>query len=354
MQSEMPLFPPAASTTASGVDALTIFLVGMSAFFTLLIAAGVIYAAVRYRRRSADEVGDAFHANMMLEITWTAIPLVIVLFCFFWGAEVFFVNSHPPKNSLPLTATGKQWMWRFQHPDGQREINTLHVPKGQPVKIEMISEDVIHSLYMPAFRVKMDVVPGRYTTLWFNATRTGSFHIFCAEYCGTKHSGMIGAVIVMEPADYQQWLAGGAAAAKPPEQAGAELFVSLGCSTCHVEAGGGRAPSLRGVYGSQVHLASGETVTADATYVRRSILEPPAQVVAGYQPIMPTFKGQVSEENLFRLIAYIKSLGAGQQNAPAAAGAPATGVATTSAPAPSSAAKPATAPNAPPSGGTTR
>jgi cytochrome c oxidase subunit 2 len=320
MQSGFPLFPEAASTMAGQVDALYVFLVAMSAFFSLLIAASVVYCAIRYRRRSPDEVGGSFHASMVLEVTWTIIPLGIVLFLFFWGARVFFLQVEPPANALELTATGKQWMWRFQHPEGQREINALHVPTGQPIRVEMISEDVLHSLYFPAFRTKMDVVPGRYTTLWFEATKPGTYHLFCAEYCGTQHSGMVGWVEVMTPEDYEHWLAGGAAADKPAAAAGADLFASIGCNTCHVEQGGGRAPSLRGVFGKQVQLTSGQTVVADASYLRRSILEPPADVVAGYQPIMPTYKGQISEENLFKLIAYIKSLGeAGGTPAPAAA-----------------------------------
>jgi cytochrome c oxidase subunit 2 len=199
----------------------------------------------------------------------------------------------------------------------------------------MNSEDVIHSLYVPAFRTKMDVVPGRYTTVWFQATKPGTYHLFCAEFCGTEHSGMVGWVYVLTPEDYEHWLAGGAQADKPPAQAGADLFASIGCNTCHVEGGGGRAPSMRGVYGRQVQLASGESVLADASYLRRSILEPPAQVVAGYQPIMPTYKGQISEENLFKLIAYIKSLGeGGGEAAPGGAPAPAAAPAAAAAPAP--------------------
>jgi len=295
----------------------------MSAFFSLLIAASVVYCAIRYRRRSPDEVGGSFHASMLLEVTWTIIPLGIVLFLFFWGARVFFLQVEPPANALELTATGKQWMWRFQHPEGQREINSLHVPTGQPIRVEMISEDVLHSLYFPAFRTKMDVVPGRYTTLWFEATKPGTYHLFCAEYCGTQHSGMVGWVEVMTPEDYEHWLAGGAQADKPAAAAGADLFASIGCNTCHVEAGGGRAPSLRGVFGKQVQLASGQTIVADASYLRRSILEPPADLVAGYQPIMPTYKGQISEENLFKLIAYIKSLGEAGAAPATPAGAPA-------------------------------
>ena len=324
MGSEFPLFPESASTTAGQVDALYVFLVAMSAFFSLLIAASVVYCAVRYRRRSPDEVGGSFHASMLLEVTWTVIPLGIVLFLFFWGARVFFLLALPPADALEITATAKQWMWRFQHPEGQREINTLHVPTGQPIKVEMISEDVLHSLFIPAFRTKMDVVPGRYTTLWFEPTKPGTYHLFCTEFCGTEHSGMVGQVRVLTPEDYERWLAGGVQAAKPAAEAGADLFASIGCNTCHVEGGGGRAPSMRGVYGNPVQLANGQVVVADASYLRRSILEPPAELVAGYQPIMPTYKGQISEENIFKLIAYIKSLSdAGRTPPPAGAAAPA-------------------------------
>jgi cytochrome c oxidase subunit 2 len=313
MQSGFPLFPESASTVAGKVDALYLFLVAMSAFFTVLIAASVIYCAIRYRRKSPDEVGGSFHASMLLEITWTIIPLLIVLFVFFWGARVFFIQVRPPAGALEIAATGKQWMWRFQHPDGQREINELHVPVGQPVRVEMIAEDVLHSLYVPAFRVKMDVVPGRYTTLWFEATKAGTFHLFCTEYCGTEHSKMIGSVTAMEPEAYERWLAGGAPDDKPPAEAGAELFRNIGCDTCHLEGGGGRGPSLRGVFGTEVQLASGRSATADLSYLRRSILDPAADVVAGYQPIMPTYRGQISEENIFRLVSYIRSLSAGRE-----------------------------------------
>src|SRR5688500_9772258 len=351
MQSEFSLFPEAASTMAGKVDALYLFLVAMSAFFTLLIAASVIYCAVRYRRRSPDEVGGSFHASMLLEVTWTVIPLLIVLFVFFWGVRVFFAQYRPPAGALEITATGKQWMWRFQHPDGQREINSLHVPTGQPVRVEMISEDVLHSLFIPVFRTKMDVVPGRYTSLWFEATKPGTYHLFCTEYCGTEHSGMIGQVVVMEPGEYQRWLAGGAASSRPPEQVGAELFTSIGCDTCHVEAGGGRGPSLRGVFGHEVALSTGERVVADASYLRRSILEPTAQLVAGYQPIMPTYKGQISEENLFRLIAYIRGLSGGRAGeAPAGALLAPAAPAAAATPPPAGAAPVAGAPTSPTEG----
>jgi cytochrome c oxidase subunit 2 len=207
---------------------------------------------------------------------------------------------------MEVRVVGKQWMWKFQHASGRREINTLHVPLGQPVKLTMISEDVIHSMYVPAFRMKRDVLPGSYATCWFEATKTGEFHLFCAEYCGTNHSRMTGKVVVMEPAAFEAWLGGGANEA--PQVAGKRLFEELRCATCHQPASGeGRCPSLAGLIGREVKLTSGATITADDNYLRESILRPAAKVVAGFQPIMPSFEGQVDEEQLIQLIAYIKS-----------------------------------------------
>jgi cytochrome c oxidase subunit 2 len=227
---------------------------------------------------------------------------------FAWGASLFFTISRPPAGALEIQVVGKQWMWKFQHPDGQREINELHVPVGRPVKLTMASEDVIHSFFVPAFRVKMDVVPGRTTTTWFEATKPGVYHLFCAEYCGTKHSGMIGRVVVLEPVQYQQWLSGGAIG-EPPALAGEKLFRNLGCNACHRPGPGGLGPSLEGLFGTSRELQTGDTVMADEDYLRESILNPNARIVAGYQPIMPPFQGRITEEGLLQLIAYIKSLG---------------------------------------------
>jgi cytochrome c oxidase subunit 2 len=307
MPFKLPFFPPEASSMAGEVDALTLWLVGMATFFTVLIAVMVIYFSLRYRQRSPDQVGSTFDNSTLLEVTWTVIPVIIVLFTFAWGAKVYFRLYRPPANAAVYYVTGKQWMWKTQHPTGQREINELHVPVGQPVELKMTSEDVIHSFFVPAFRIKSDVLPGRYTTLWFTPTKPGRYHLFCAEYCGTDHSRMIGWVTVMEPEDYQAWLAGGPAPASPAA-AGEQLFTQLACSTCHKEQPGGRGPVLKGVFGSKVTLASGETVTADEDYIRESILNPTAKVVAGFQPIMPSFQGQVSEEGILQLINYIKSL----------------------------------------------
>jgi cytochrome c oxidase subunit 2 len=255
----------------------------------------------------------------LLEIVWSAIPFALAMVMFVWSTRLYFTLERPPADSLQLYAVGKQWMWKFQHPEGVREINELHVPLGQNVRLTMSSEDVIHSFFVPAFRVKQDVVPGRYTQVWFRATRTGSFHLFCAEYCGTQHSGMIGTVTVMEPNDYEAWLAGGGGARVPGQslaQLGERLFTERACSTCHLPNGQGRGPSLVGLFGSTVKLQDGGAVTADETYIRESILNPVAKIVAGYQPLMPIFQGQLSEEQLLQLIAYIRTLGAPEQSAP--------------------------------------
>jgi cytochrome c oxidase subunit 2 len=307
MWSGTPLFPERASTMAGRVDAIYFFLIAVSVAFSLLIAGLIVYYAVTYRRRGAGSIGEVVQGAMLLEVAWTVIPLLITLVCFGWGASVFFAMSRPPDETLNVYVVGKQWMWKFQHLDGAREINELHVPVGRAVKLIMTSEDVIHDVFVPAFRAKADVVPGRYTSIWFQPTTPGRYHLFCAEYCGTKHSGMIGEVIVMDPNEYQTWLSGGA-----PEgslaSAGEKLFADLACNTCHRPDAQGRGPVLQGLFGKTVTLQGGETVVADEAYVRESILNPAAKLTAGFQPIMPTFQGLVSEEQLLQLIEYVKSL----------------------------------------------
>jgi cytochrome c oxidase subunit II len=314
MFTNFPFFPQAASEQATQVDALYFFLLAVTGFFAVLVAILVVVFAVKFRRRHSDEVGVAIHGSLALELLWTFIPLGITMVMFVWGAQVFFHMTRPPKGAMEIYIVGKQWMWKAQHMDGAREINELHVPIGVPVKLTMGSEDVIHSFFIPDFRVKADVIPGRYNTLWFTATKAGRYHLFCTQYCGTKHSAMIGWVTAMEPSEYQAWLGGGPAGGSMAEN-GAKLFQDLACSTCHLDNGQGRAPSLKGVYGSTVTLQNGQTVTADDAYVRESILNPQAKVVAGFQPIMPTFQGLVTEEQLLQLIAYVKSLGGNQQGA---------------------------------------
>jgi cytochrome c oxidase subunit 2 len=243
----------------------------------------------------------------MLEITWSVIPFLITMVIFVWGASVFFAMSRPPDETLNIYVVGKQWMWKFQHLDGQREINELHVPVGRAVKLIMTSEDVIHDVFVPAFRVKADVIPGRYTHLWFEPTKPGTYHLFCAEYCGTRHSGMVGQVVVMEPNDYQTWLSGGTEEGSLAS-AGQKLFADLACNTCHRPDAQGRGPVLQNLFGKTVEVASGERVVVDEAYIRESILNPAAKITVGFQPIMPTFQGLVSEEGLLELIEYVKSL----------------------------------------------
>jgi cytochrome c oxidase subunit 2 len=290
------------------VDHLLYFLLGVTVFFTLLIFGAIFVFAVRYRRRSEQEVPHSTHTGMTLEIIWSVIPFGLTMIMFTWGASIFFKESRPPDGAMEIYAVGKQWMWKLEHLEGRREINELHIPVGRPIRLTMTSEDVIHSFFVPAFRTKSDVVPGRYSTTWFEATKTGKYHLFCAEYCGTRHSGMIGWVYVMEPQDYQAWLSGGTGGGSLAD-AGEKLFIELGCVNCHKPDSSGRCPSLVGVFGTEVALAGGGRVKADEAYIRESILQPAAKVVATYQPIMPTFQGVVTEEGILELVEYVKRLG---------------------------------------------
>jgi cytochrome c oxidase subunit II len=319
-------FPDQASETARHVDHLSIYLVTVAIFFSTLIFSLILLFAIKYRRRSDhDRTGDISEkVAFMLEMTWTIIPFGLMMVMFGWGASIFFEMSRPPDDAMNVYVVGKQWMWKTQHLGGQREINELHVPLGRSVKLTMTSEDVIHSFYVPAFRVKFDVLPGRYTTAWFNPTKPGKYHLFCAEYCGTLHSGMIGSIYVMEPAEYETWLAGGAGGESLAAN-GQKLFEYLACANCHRTDKPGRCPNLMGLFGKPVQLTTGEAVKADEAYIRESILNPGAKIVAGYQNIMPSFQGLVTEEDLLQLIEYIKALGAppGQQGAPTGGAIPA-------------------------------
>jgi cytochrome c oxidase subunit 2 len=307
MWSNLPLFPENASTIAGRVDLLFLFLVTVAGFFSVLIFALVMFFAIRYRRRAANPTATQIHGSTALEMVWTLIPLVITMVMFGWGAVLYLRNARAPAGTLEVYVVAKQWMWKLQHPEGNREINELHIPTGAPIRLIMTSEDVIHSFYVPAFRVKQDVLPGRYTTMWFQPTRPGKYHLFCAEFCGNQHSAMGGWVYVMEPPEYERWLTGGASG-ESMAAGGQALFERLGCSSCHKSEGGGRGPSLEGLPGKKIQLADGRTVVADETYIRESILNPRAKIVAGYQPVMPTFQGQVSEEQVLQLLAYIKSM----------------------------------------------
>jgi cytochrome c oxidase subunit 2 len=310
----VPFSPEQASTFAPHVDALYVYLVTLTAFFTLGITAAIVFFAVKYRRRQPGELPRPIAGSMVLELTWTIIPLMIAMTIFVWGASIFFKAYRAPQQAMEVYVVGKQWMWKFQHATGQREINELHVPVGARVKLTMTTEDVIHSFYVPAFRIKQDVVPGRYLQTWFEATKAGKYYLFCAEYCGTNHSGMGGHVYVMEPAAYQQWLAGGTGSESAASQ-GRKLFQERGCASCHqTEAGGqqGRGPTLYGIFGKQQQIEGDGSVTVDESYIRESILNPQAKIAAGFQNLMPTFQGQLSEEQILQLVAYIRSLGAAQ------------------------------------------
>jgi cytochrome c oxidase subunit 2 len=309
----IPLFPERASTIASEVDALYFFLVGLSVVMSVLIATLVVGFAIKFRRRHRDDVGAQVHGGLMLELAWTVVPFVIAMIIFFWGAKVYFVMASPPPETLNIYVVGKQWMWKAQHLTGQREINELHVPVGRPVKLIMTSEDVIHDFSIPAMRVKADVIPGRFVQIWFEPTTPGTYHIFCAEYCGTQHSRMTGQVVVMEANAYQTWLSGGTAEGSLAST-GEKLFADLACNTCHRPDSRGRGPVLQNLYSHPVQLHDGTVVTADENYLRESILTPAAKVTAGYQPVMPAFQGLVSEEQLLALIEYVKSLSAQQEN----------------------------------------
>lgn len=314
------LIPEQASTFAPDVDNLYFYLWGTTIFFTLGISIAILYFFVKYRRSRVTEIPRPIAGSHALETIWTVVPFLISISMFAWAAKIYIDEYSIPKDALDIYVVGKQWMWKFQHPEGQREINELHVPLGKKVRLVMASEDVLHSFFVPAFRTKMDVVPGpnRYSTIWFQATKPGTYRIYCAEYCGTNHSGMIGWITVMNDQDYEAWLSGGAAEGSLAQR-GQALFSQFGCATCHKSDGTGTCPKLEGVYGTDVQLASGQKVKADDSYVRESILDPIAKVVAGYQPIMPTFQGIASEEQIQQLVAYVKSIGVAPQ--PAAAGA---------------------------------
>jgi cytochrome c oxidase subunit II len=273
---------------------------------TMLVAGLLLGFSVRYRREK-NPVATQIEGSTLLEATWTIIPLAIFLLVFVWGALLYFRIYDPPTNAMNIYVVGKQWMWKAEHPGGQHEINALHVPTGQPVQLTMISQDVFHSFSIPDFRIKREVIPGRYSTVWFQATQPGTYHLFCTQYCGTQHSGMVGEVTVLTPEDYKKWLQE-STSGMSLAQNGERLFASMGCNSCHSGNATARGPNLAGVYGSRLTLTDGSQVLVNDAYIRDAILNPSQHVTAGFAPIMPTYQGQISEDGLIDLVEYIKNM----------------------------------------------
>jgi len=300
------LWPREASTVAGQTDALYIFLWLMTIVGMALVLALLVVFSVKYRKEKHPNAIQ-IEGSTLLEATWTIIPLGIFLFVFVWGAWLYFRIYNPPADSMNIYIVGKQWMWKAEHPGGQHEINALHVPMGRNVQLTMISQDVFHSYSIPEFRVKREVIPGRYSTVWFNATATGTYHLFCTQYCGTLHSGMVGDVVVMTPSDYQAWV-DSSTSGMSLAQNGERLFASLGCSQCHTGDAAARGPNLAGIYGAKLKMDDGSTQLVTEGFLRDAILNPSAHLPAGFKPIMPTYQGQVSEEGMIDLVEYIKGL----------------------------------------------
>jgi cytochrome c oxidase subunit II len=300
------LFPPEASAISSDMDAFYFFLLLISAIGLIAVVILVFGFSLAYRKEK-NPVATPIEGSTLLEATWTIIPLALFMVCFVWGAVLYFRIYDPPTNAMNIYIVGKQWMWKAEHPGGQHEIDALHIPINRPVQLTMISQDVFHSFSIPAFRVKREVIPGRYSTVWFEATQTGTFHLFCTQYCGTNHSEMIGDIVAMTPEDYQAWTAGSTSGASLAQN-GERLFASLGCNACHSGSPSARGPNLAQVYGSKLELSNGSFVTVDDAFLRETILNPSTRATVGYAPIMPTYQGQVSEEGLIDLVEYIKNL----------------------------------------------
>jgi cytochrome c oxidase subunit 2 len=302
------LLPPTASSYADELNDFFWVMVALCGFVACAIACFIIYCFVKYHRRNPDELPLQIPGNNKVEWSWTIIPAILFLGMFGWGAKTYFDVEQPPPNALNVYVVAKQWMWKIQHTNGIREINTLHVPTGRPIRLTMISQDVIHSFFVPAFRIKQDVLPRRYTTIWFQATKAGKYHLFCAEYCGAKHAGMIGWVYAMSPRNYQLWVEQGGDE-NSLASTGAKLFHQFGCANCHHFNGHGPGPDLRGLYGTPVLLDNGMRVTANQTYVRECIMGTKPGRVAGFTSIMPSFQGQLSEEDVLALVSFIQSIG---------------------------------------------
>jgi cytochrome c oxidase subunit 2 len=300
------LFPAEASTIAPYMDELYFFLILISIVGLVLVGTLIAVFSIRYRQ-AKNPVPTQIEGSTLLEATWTIIPLALFLIVFVWGGLLYFRIYNPPPNAMNIYIVGKQWMWKAEHPGGQHEINALHVPVGVPVQLTMISQDVFHSFSIPDFRVKREVIPGRYSTVWFQATTPGTYHLFCTQYCGTLHSGMIGEVTVLSPVDYKKWLQQ-STSGMSLAQNGERLFASMGCNSCHNGTAAARGPNLAGVFGSKLTLTDGSQVFVNDAYLRDAILSPSQHVTAGFAPIMPTYQGQISEDGLIDLVEYIKTL----------------------------------------------
>lgn len=300
-------WPDVASGYAHRVDVMLGTWVGIMSLLVLPALFALLFFAVKYRRGSDANRAGPVDRNWKLEAAWASIPFAAALVFFVWAAHSYVELKTPVSGAREIHVVGRQWMWKVEHPGGQGEINALHIPVGEPIQLTMISTDVIHSFFVPALRIKQDLLPGRYTYMWFRADKPGTYRLFCAEFCGTEHSRMTGEVVALPPGEFQRWLENSAADEELARQ-GRQLFSRLGCSGCHGSDGPVRAPSLAGIYRRPVPLASGEVVIADDRYLRDSILYPARQVVAGYRPKMPSFAGKVSEEEMIRLIEYLKTV----------------------------------------------
>lgn len=308
-----------ASTIAGPVDALFTGVTLVAVLFSLAIAVAIIFLAVKYRRGNKADRSNPPQYNHIIEVAWTGIPLLIALGIFVWSATLYLSFRHIPRDATEIYVVGKQWMWKLQHPEGRWEMNELHIPVNRPVQLVMTSEDVIHAFFVPAFRLKQDVIPGQYTRMWFKPTKVGTYHLFCAEFCGTLHSRMTGTVTVMEQADYEAWLAGGNQALTS-SAVGQRLFIQNGCNGCHGPNSSVRAPLLDGIFGKPIPVqipkpgqgletTPATTIIADQRYIHDAIVLPDQEVAAGYKPIMPTFKNRITEEQILQITAYIRSLG---------------------------------------------
>jgi cytochrome c oxidase subunit II len=307
-----PLQPPSDSSLATRVDILFYTWLALSGLVTLAVAFLIVYFSVRYRHGARVNRQMATGAALRrysrrIEIAWIAAPLILFMVMFVWAADLYYAHAAPPANATEVYVVGKQWMWKLEHTGGQREIDELHVPAGRPIKLIMTSQDVIHSFFMPVFRIKQDVLPGRYTILWFTADKPGDYHVFCTQYCGTDHARMIGHVVVMQPAAFERWLSSGNASQSMAAE-GAARFRQYGCSGCHGASASVHAPKLEGLFGRRVPLSDGSSVIADERYIHDSVMLPRKDVVAGYEPIMPSFQGEIAEDDLLEIIEYIKSL----------------------------------------------